>query len=214
VVFQLPGEPTELAEASPRHTHTHTRSTAILPDAAMRAHIEPHPPIRCAPGALLLMNMTVRNISTELWPAEGNADGTYSVRLGNHWRSRFGRMLTRDDMRAQLAHDVRPGESFQLLLRLQAPWQPGVYRLEFDMVQENVKWFAAAGSRTRRTRVHVDRKMPVGHVEGMPPQMEMFGIPRQDVQALIKDAGGRLRAAVENDAPGPGWTSFWYISTR
>ncbi|MBM3821072.1 MAG: class I SAM-dependent methyltransferase [Acidimicrobiia bacterium] len=212
VVFQLPGEPVELAQPTPRHTCT--RSTAILPDSTLRAHIEPHPPVRCAPGALLLMNVTVRNMSTEVWPAEGNEDGTYSVRLGNHWRSRFGRMLKRDDVRAQLTRDVRPGESLQLLLRLDAPWKPGVYQLEFDMVQENVKWFAAAGSRTRRTRVQVDRKMPVGQVEGMPPQMEMFGIPRRDVEALIDEAGGRLRAAIENDAPGPAWTSFWYISTR
>jgi hypothetical protein len=123
-------------------------------------------------------------------------------------------MLKKDDVRARLRHDVRPGESFQLLLRLTAPWKPGVYRVEFDMVQENNKWFAAAGSRTRRTRVHVDRRMPVGHVEGLSPQMEMFGIPRKDVEALIEEAGGRLRSAIENDAPGPGWTSFWYIATR
>jgi hypothetical protein len=160
------------------------------------------------------MRITVRNISTELWPARGNDDGTFSVRLGNHWRSRFGWMLRRDDVRARLTEDVRPGESTHLLLRVEAPWKPGVYRLEFDMVQENSKWFAAAGSKTKSTRVHVDRRMPVGHVEGIPPQMEMFGIPRKDVEAIIGEAGGRLRAAEENDAPGPGWTSYWYISTR
>jgi SAM-dependent methyltransferase len=212
VVFQLPSEP--IPEATASGTHTFTRSAAVLPDSGMRAAIEPHPPVRCAPGAVLLMRVTVRNISTEIWPAQGNDDGTYSIRLGNHWRSRFGWMLRKDDRRARLTHDLRPGESTHLLLRVEAPWTPGVYQLEFDMVQEHVKWFAAAGSKTKVVRVRVDTRMPLGHVEGIPPQMEMYGIPRQDVAALIEEAGGRLRAADENNAPGPGWTSYTYISTR
>ena len=195
-------------------THTYTRSAAILPKRGLRAAIEPHPPVRCAPGAILLMHITVRNISTELWPAQGNDDGTRSIRLGNHWRSRFGRMLREDDVRAKLPHDVAPGETVSIALRLEAPRKPGVYKVEFDMVQEHVQWFAAAGSQTRRTRVHVDAKMPQGQVDGLPPQMEMYGIPRRDVEALIARAGGILRAVDENDAPGPGWTSYWYISTR
>ncbi len=210
VMFQIPGE--QMATAAPQRAQT--RNTTILRDSALRAAIEPHPPLRCAPGAILLMHVTVRNISTELWPAQGNDDGTYSIRLGNHWRSRFGRLLVRDDVRAQLPHDVAPGDTTQILIRVEAPKKRGVYRLEFDMVQENNKWFEAAGSRTRRTRLHVDPKMPEGQVDGLPPQMEMYGIPRRDVEALIAKAGGVLRAVDENDAPGPGWTSYWYIATR
>jgi hypothetical protein len=123
-------------------------------------------------------------------------------------------MVKHDDVRARLTHDLRPGESTHLRLRLEAPSKPGVYQLEFDMVQENHKWFAMAGSKTKRTRVHVDRRMPAGQSEGIPPQMEMYGIPRRDVEALVAGAGARLRAVDENDAPGPGWTSYWYISTR
>jgi SAM-dependent methyltransferase len=212
VVFQLPGE--ALTEAPPSSMHTFTRSAAVLPDSGLRAAIEPHPPVRCAPGAVLLMRITVRNIGTEVWPARGNDDGTYSIRLGNHWRSRFGWLLRQDDRRARLTHDLRPGESTHLTLRIEAPWKPGTYQLEFDMVQENVKWFKAAGSKTKRTRVHVDPRLPLGHVEGIPPEMEMYGIPRPAVETLIAEAGGRLRAADENDASGPGWTSYRYISTR
>lgn len=210
VMFQIPGE----AVVAVGEQHTYTPSAAVLPNNGLRAAIEPHPPVRCAPGAVLLMHITVRNISTEPWPARGNDDGTYSIRLGNHWRSRFGRMLREDDARATLPHDVAPGETVRIALRLEAPQKPGVYRLEFDMVQEHVQWFAAAGSQTRRTRVHVDPKMSEGQVDGLPPQMEMFGIPRRDVEALIAHAGGILRAVDENDAPGPGWTSYWYIATR
>jgi hypothetical protein len=44
--------------------------------------------------------------------------------------------------------------------------------------------------------------------------MEMFGIPRAEVEALIADAGGTVHALYDNDAPGPGWTSYGYICTR
>jgi hypothetical protein len=95
-----------------------------------------------------------------------------------------------------------------------APVKPGVWILELDMVQEYVRWFAEAGSRTARVRVRVDSALPPGTVDGLPAVMEMHGIPRPEVEALIADAGGELAGVEEDDAPGPGWASYRYIARR
>ena len=39
-------------------------------------------------------------------------------------------------------------------------------------------------------------------------------MPRDTVEALIAQSGGRLVRAIEDDACGPGWKSFTYICTR
>jgi hypothetical protein len=123
-------------------------------------------------------------------------------------------MLRRDDARTGLAHDLAPGESMEIGINPVAPNRPGVYTLEFDMVQEHVRWFAEAGSRRARTRVHVDRTLQSGEVHGVPRRIEMYGIPRHEVEALIADSGGVLLAVDDNDAPGPGWTSYRYVARK
>ena len=207
VVFQLPGEPIPIA-------HQRTRSSAPLPRRAARASIDAPARLRCAPGAALPLHILVRNVGTGTWPTKGDDDGSYSIRLGNHWRGRFGWMLRRDDARTELAHDLAPGESMEIGINPVAPSLPGVYTLEFDMVQEHVRWFAQAGSRCARTRVHVDRTLQPGEVHGVPRRIEMYGIPRHEVEALIADSGGVLLAVDDNDAPGPGWTSYRYVARK
>ena len=93
-----------------------------------------------------------------------------------------------------------------------APHKPGTYILELDMVQEHVRWFARWWSRRARTRVHVDPALESGVVQGLPPRIEMYGMPRREVEALIAACGGVLLAVDDNDAPGPGWTSYRYIA--
>jgi SAM-dependent methyltransferase len=205
VVFQLPGE--KVAIPRPR-----TRSSERLPRRACRAVIDTPAALRCAPAATLPLRIMVRNAGNGTWPAMGEDDGRYAIRLGNHWRSRFGWMLRRDDQRTELAHDLAPGESLEIGINPVAPAKPGVYVLEFDMVQELVRWFAQAGSHRARTRVHVDQTLAPGEVQGVLPQIEMYGIPRPEVEALIVECGGVLMAVDDNDAPGPGWTSYRYIA--
>ena len=207
VVFQLPAEPVPVPR--PR-----TWSSAPLPRRAGRATIDAPATLRCAPGAALPLRVMVRNDGSCTWPFRAEDDGRYAIRLGNHWRRRFGWMLQFDDARTELAHDLAPGESMEIGIKPVAPSRPGTYILEFDMVQELVRWFAHAGSRSARTRVEVDPKLAPGEVQGLPPLIEMHGIPRPDVEALIAAAGGVLLAVDDNDAPGPGWTSYRYIARR
>jgi SAM-dependent methyltransferase len=216
VVFQIPGRLIPTA-------HAVTRSPDPLPAAAAQASIEPPATkLRCAPGALVPLHVIVRNSGTQLWPALAEDDGSYSVRLGNHWFGRGGwrfsklhwRLHAFDDARAALQHDVGPGEVVGIGLLVTAPIEPGTYRLELDMVQENVRWFAQAGSPIAQIEVQVDAKLPRDAVEGLPPRMEMHGIPRPEVEALIASCGGVVLAADADDAPGRDWESFRYFSVH
>mgnify|MGYP007054663009 FL=1 len=86
--------------------------------------------------------------------------------------------------------------------------------MELDMVQEHVTWFGAHGSPVARIRVTVDRALPPNTVTGIPRRMEMYGIPKDEVEPLIASSGAVLLAADPDDAPGPGWTSYRYYSRR
>ena len=205
IVFQIPSEP--LAVERPR-----TRQAAALAPESCRASIEAPKTLRCAPGTALPLRVMVRNAGDTLWCASDREDdGRFAIRLGNHWRSRFGFMRQFDDLRTGLPFDVAPGESLEVGIRPLAPTSTGTHVLELDMVQEYVRWFAEAGSPTARIRLVVDAKLAPGEVQGLPPLMEMHGIRRADVEALISRSGGMLLMAEPDDAPGPGWTSFRYL---
>ncbi len=206
VVFQVPSDrvpspPGAATDAGP------------LPAAACRADIEVRPHVSCAPGARVRLPVRVRNAGHLSWPAGGGPDGARSVRLGNHWRHRFGWMVRVDDARAALLEDLPPGRDCVLELVFDAP-RRGVHVLELDMVQEHVRWFADAGSSVTRVRVTVDPGLAPGTVVGIPPRMEMHGVPRPEVEQLLQTAGAELLAADPDDAPGPGWTSFRYFARR
>ncbi len=206
VVFQLPAEPVAIHPPQ-------TRRAEPLPREAARARITAPPALRCAPGAPIPLRAMVRNDSPHTWPWMGAEDGRFALRLGNHWRGRF-LTVKFDDARVEMPHDVAPGQEIEMLLAITAPATAGRYTLELDMVQEHVRWFADAGSPKARIKVHVDPALRAGEVEGLPSRMEMHGIARPDVEALVAATGATLIAVDENDAPGPGWTSYRYVAAK
>ena len=213
IVFQIPARP--LTAEHPR-----TSSPDPLPREACRASIEPPASeLRCGAGAKLLLAVLVRNMSAQTWPASGREDESFSIRLGNHWYGRFGwkrgpfswRLHAFDDARAALPHDVPPGDVVEVGLLVNAPVDPGSYRLDLDMVQESVRWFAQAGSKPAHVTVNVDGRLRGDEVLGLPGRMEMHGIPRPEVESLIAQCGGTLLAADPDDAPGKDWESWRYF---
>jgi len=208
-VFQVPSEalPAEMALVR-------TVIDTALPAATCRARIVAPRRLTCAPAATFDLLVNVRNEGYMVWPALSPPDSSYSIRLGNHWRSRWGRMLRFDDIRSVIPYDVAAGHDFVVGIRLTAPEHPGVYRLELDMVQEEVRWFASVGSRVARTTVKVDAALQPGNVLGLPPQMSMHCLPRTQVERLVEGAGGVLLAAEPDDAPGPTFVSFRYFVKR
>jgi len=131
-----PGRNTQGAEQQ-------TVATMRLPDGGFLAQVESsNAPTVLAPGAAAVIPVRVKNISGAVWPTRGQEDGVYQVQLGNHWLDANGKMITMDDARAPLPHDIKPGADIEMLLTVNAPRTPGDYILMVDMVQERVKWFA------------------------------------------------------------------------
>ncbi len=83
------------------------------------------------------VEVVLTNTSETMWPAAG----PYPVRLTYHWLTEQGEMAVHDGLRTSLGNDLAPGDSVALKARLLAPANPGVYRLQWDLVQEDVIWF-------------------------------------------------------------------------
>jgi 4-amino-4-deoxy-L-arabinose transferase-like glycosyltransferase len=96
----------------------------------------------------------IKNVSTVTWPARERGGSPHQVSLGNHWLDPSGRTLINDDGRRALLRDLKPGETTDLPLAVNAPG-PGRYILELDMLQEGVSWFGLKGSPTVRLPVEV-----------------------------------------------------------
>jgi tRNA (mo5U34)-methyltransferase len=133
------------------------RKDAPYPDSRalhfLSASITPaEAPARARASEEVAILVSVRNDGAARWLAggeEGTARG--AVRLAAH----LIKGLDEEDISlyyagAVLPHDVGPGESVELTLRLRAPAEPGRYVLEFDMVSEHLSWFEDLGSPTVR----------------------------------------------------------------
>jgi SAM-dependent methyltransferase len=224
LVFQLPSE-------------RDTRSE--LPWSAFRARVEPlDGPLEAEPGASVTVPVRVRNDGDFAWPAGLKRR---PVAVGNHWLDAAGALVRRDDGRAPLPRDVRPGEAVELALEVTAPERPGEFLLELDLVQEGVAWFAERGSKPTRVAVAVRAgAAPPAAASGAPSPpaarpararvlrgrvtrglgrrlqrpVEMNAIPREEVLALLAASGARVVDVVEDDAAGSGWISLRYTATR
>lgn len=192
------------------------------PGGPFRASIRPAvDSLVATPGARLELRAEVTNASPGPWPAARDGVMKYCVRLGNHWRDAAGRLLQRDDGRADLPHDVPPGGRVVLMLVAAAPRAPGKYVLELDMVQEHVAWFEDRGSAVARLPVRVQGPA-AGRAPavGGPPElasdavMEMHCIAPEVVRAAVARAGGRLEDAREYSASGPDFIGYRYAVTR
>ena len=128
-----------------------------LPASAFRAGIASQSlPLSLDAGSKATVFLTIKNISTLVWPGQGSKDGAYKVNLGNHWLDSNGKALIGDDGRTGLPFDLKPGDEVELPLTITPPSTPGDYILEIDMVQEQVAWFGGMGSRTLRVSIRIE----------------------------------------------------------
>jgi hypothetical protein len=128
-----------------------------LPKDAFKASISvPQPPPVIKAGEKTTIEVKVKNDSASPWPALGQPDHKYQVNLGNHWYDAQEKLLTNDDARGFLPHDLKPGEEITIPLKVTAPAAPGDYTLELDMVQEMIGWFKQKGGQPFRLKVKVE----------------------------------------------------------
>jgi len=200
-VFQAPSRPFRPSKA--------IVPVAALPRVACRAELSLLQPIgEQRAGEAFEVRARVRNLSSVTWPCSGRSDGGGLVQMGNHWRSTSGALLAQDDGRAQLPHDLAPGESVDLTLPATAPDSEGTYVLEIDMVEEGITWFSDRGSKTLTIEVPVT---PSGRKEAPRgfPVMEMHGVPKEEIVQVVAESGAQVIDAAEDQSAG-GWESFLY----
>jgi hypothetical protein len=95
--------------------------------------------------------LTVTNTGLRTW----QASGATSFALSYHIRNTDGTAVVANGLRTRLPANVAPGASLTLAVQITAPAAPGVYTVEWDMVQETITWFTAKGGQPLRMRLSV-----------------------------------------------------------
>ena len=106
-------------------------------------------------GETQTIRVKIRNASQTIWPARGQADAKFFIKLGDRWFDADDKAVKKDDGRSALPDDVAPGTEIELPLKITAPLNAGDYVLEVDMVQELVAWFRDKGSEPLRLKVKI-----------------------------------------------------------
>jgi SAM-dependent methyltransferase len=202
LVFQIPSHVLGSGEEG--------RRPQSIADDGFRAEIVPaRATLEVEAGTIAKIAVSVRNTSTAPWP-----DDRF-VYLGNHWRDHDGAVLRFDDGRAAIGTTLAPGDTIELSLEMQAPSEAGDYLLEFDLVIEGVTWFAVRGSPTVTIPVQVVARQSAVTEEDpeLVPVMEMHGIPREQVEAMLR-AGGLDIVTVKDADKAAGWRDYWYVAVK
>lgn len=198
-----------------------------LPDAAHAAVIAAMLPARLAPGERFTLEGRVRNAGPVAWPAPERGSAIGRIRFGNHWWRTNGDMLSMDDGRTDLPR-LEPGAEATVLLEIRAPLERGTFRLELDVVQEGIAWFASKGSAPLSGLVRV-RFSPAAFLRGLfgrreekakpdRPVMLMNAIPKGEVVALLGSLSASLGAEIleiaEDTSSGREWRAYRYAVAR
>ncbi len=87
----------------------------------------------------------LRNAGTSSWTTEAGDHLAY------HWFAPDGRMVVRDGLRTRYPREVLPGETVEVVARVEAPAVAGRYLLEWEPLRELVRWYGppVGGARYR-----------------------------------------------------------------
>lgn len=205
VAFQIPSR-RERLDPLPLHAMAAAVTVARFPDTL-------------GVGATAVLQVTVTNHCDVTWPARGPG----CVRIGNHWRSEDGELITRDDGRVPFADGLQPGGIATIDLTVRAPATAGRYRLEVEPVQEGVAWFAQRGFEPLSCLVDVvplafadtadTTEQAPTDAQPEQAQMEMHAVHLSEVVEALESAGARIAAIVQDDMAS-GWESYQYFAVR
>jgi uncharacterized membrane protein len=130
----------------------------VYTDGLFRAEFLAHSvPNALRADQLYVVKVTVVNRGSQSWVSQ---TPYFPVRLSYHWRDSEGRKVVWDGVRTDFPYPVRPGQTFTARAILITPEQPGSYTLEWDLVQEEINWFAERGSFPLRVPVVVEGDTP------------------------------------------------------
>lgn len=224
VLFQLPAVRLTEEDVTARHA---------LPDRAFKVSLSvTRAPAVMAAYSRFPIDVEVTNHSDVALRAD--IVPTRRVCVANHWLHADGSTERHDDGRAPLPMTIEPGATVPVSLEVSAPATPGPFLLEVDLVQEAVAWFAQKGSATGRigvtvTAVDVPPPPPEPPPAAPPltlrqrlrkwlgrgaPTFEMHVIAREAVEQLVRESGGAVLHAVDDNAAGERWVSYTYVCRR
>jgi O-antigen ligase len=122
--------------------------------------------------------VTLRNDGLMTW----EASGVLPIQVSYHWMSPDKEVyLLFDGARTRLPHDVAPGETVSVHAIVRAPDEPGEYRLQWDLVQENVTWFDRKEGMTADLHTYTIAPGPVVAGAVQPPAAPMDQLSLQAV---------------------------------
>jgi ubiquinone/menaquinone biosynthesis C-methylase UbiE len=104
-------------------------------------------------GSNLRLTLRIKNTGSARW-LEANWVDVGVVKLGAHLYGADGQVENWDFLRLPLPHQTDPGGRLEIGAELALP-EKGSYWLEWDMVSENVCWFADKGGQSKRVRLEV-----------------------------------------------------------
>jgi tRNA (mo5U34)-methyltransferase len=132
------------------------RSNDVLTHQHVASLVLKDGPSSCRANEELLFSVRVANTGLMSWPADESKAGERGVvHLGAHLLRVNEDEVNWDYARANLPHDLSPGEEVEIVLKAKAPTEKGTYIVEFDMVAEHISWFEDFGSGTLRHEVTV-----------------------------------------------------------
>ncbi|MDO8736108.1 MAG: hypothetical protein Q7K29_03395 [Thermoleophilia bacterium] len=108
-------------------------------------------PVAMVVDTVYRISVTVKNTGTETWYARG----IDPINLTYQLLDKESKPVRLDNARDMIPHRLRPGEEVTMPVYLSTPEQPGIYLVDFDMVQENVSWFEPQGNKTKTIRIDV-----------------------------------------------------------
>ena len=205
LVFQLPTAPRQRS-----HPPAGEEAPAPLGDA-LSSRIETRlTRLRVPPGSRLHFPVTVHNDSARWWVQADEGIRQYSIALSALWLDHKGHFLGEEPTRLRLPDDVPPHANFSTVFSVPAPLVSGNFILDIDLVQEDVSWFKERGGTLPG---FASKWMTSNQPQPEPPLMEMHGIPRDKVVALLQNSGARV-LLVNEDFWATGWYGFRYYVTK
>lgn len=163
------------------------------------------------PNETITGTVTIQNVGAKTWKASGELP----TRLGYHWYDADGTEVTLAAYPGNfsLREDVPPqGMATIENVIVRAPIPQGKYKLAFDLIQEGVTWFSAAGAKPFEAQVSVKTDAPpfVARFE------EIFAIPQHQITAgetvsgaiVVKNAGAEVWSAQGANAVRLGYRWF------
>ena len=167
--------------------------------------------------------LKVTNLGTAVWKSEGPKP----FFLSYHLLDNQGQLLEFDNARFPFPEEVRPGRSIEMAVPLKAPLDQGLYRLEFDCLQEGVTWFKDKGSKTLSLGLAVDQRDwpereyglgleagPYTKFEGGPPELAgLFKLIRITLKHDEAEFPGKT-GTIKGFAAGSGYPQIWLRDSR